>query len=67
MTRNARKQKCISQKHLGVKLVEFFIAHISCSVSCIELKFGTIDEEGITQQIVTLCISVLGIFFEREL
>ena len=38
-------------------LVEFSIAHISCSVSCVELTLGTNDEEGITQQIVTLCIS----------
>ena len=52
----------ISQKHLGVKLVEFSIAHISCSVSYIELKLGTNDEEGITQQIITLCISMLGVF-----
>ena len=28
------------------------IAHISCSVSCIELKLGTNDDEGITQQII---------------
>ena len=40
----------ISQGHLGVKQVEFSIAHISCSVWCIELKLGTNDEEGITQQ-----------------
>ena len=44
----------ISQGHLGVKLVEFSIAHISCSVSCIELKLGTNDEEGIAQQIIAL-------------
>ena len=31
-----------------MKLVEFSIAHISCSVSCIELKLGTNNEEGIT-------------------
>ena len=45
-------------------LVEFSIAHISCSVSCTELKLGINDEEGITQQIITLCISVLE-FFKR--
>ena len=45
----------------GVKLVEFSIAHISCSVSCIELRLGTNDEEGITQQIIKLCIAMLGI------
>ena len=49
--------------HKGVMLFEFSIAHISCSVSCkFELKLGTNDEEGITQQIITLCISMLGIF-----
>ena len=48
--------------HVGVKLFEFSIAHISCCVTCIELKLGTDDEEGITKQIRTLCISVLGIF-----
>ena len=47
---------------LGVKLVEFSIAHISSSVSCIELKLDTDDEEGITKQIINLCISALGIF-----
>ena len=52
----------ITQKHLGAKLVEFSIAHISCSVSCIELKLGT-NDEGITQQIISLCISMLGIFW----
>ena len=31
-------------------------------MSCIELKLDTNDEEGITQQIRTLCISMLGIF-----
>ena len=45
-----------------VKLVEFSIAHISCSVSCIGLKLGTNDAEGITQQIITFRISMLGIF-----
>ena len=34
----------ISQKHLGAKLVEFSIAHSSCSVSSIELRHGTNDE-----------------------
>ena len=53
----------LSQKHLGVNLVEFSIAHISCSVSYIELKIGTNDEEDITQQIITLRISMLGIFW----
>ena len=48
--------------NLGFKLVEFSIAHISWSVSCIELELGTYDEEGITQQIITLFISMLGIF-----
>ena len=52
----------ISQGHLGAKLVEFSIAHIYCSVSCIELKLGLHDEEDITQQIITLYISLLGIF-----
>ena len=52
----------IPQGHLGFKLVEFSIAHISWSVSCIELELGTYDEEGITQQIITLFISMLGIF-----
>ena len=28
-------------------------------VSCIELKLGTNDEEGITQQIITLCSFVV--------
>ena len=37
----------ISQGHLGVKLVEFSIAHISCSESCIELKLGTNDDQHI--------------------
>ena len=31
----------IPQGHLGFKLVEFSIAHISWSVSCIELELGT--------------------------
>ena len=52
----------IPRTFLGVKLVEFSIAHISSSVSCTELKLGTDDEEGITKQILSLCISVLGIF-----
>ena len=41
-------------------LVEFSIAHISCIVSCIELKLGTNDEEDITQLIVPLCLSMVG-------
>ena len=52
----------ISQGHIGVKLVAFSIAHIFSSVSGIELKLDTLDEEGITKQIIALCISVLGIF-----
>ena len=51
----------ISQKHLAAKQVEFSIAHISCSASCIELKLGT-NYEGITQQSISLCIPMLGIF-----
>ena len=47
---------------LCVKLVEFSITHISCIISCIELKLGTNDEEGITEQIITYCISMLGTF-----
>ena len=39
----------ISQGYLGVKLVEFSIGHISWSVSPIELKFGTNNEEGVTK------------------
>ena len=50
----------VSQGHLGVKKVEFSVAHISCSISCIELKLVTNDEKDITQQIKTLCISMLG-------
>ena len=55
-----------SHGHLGVKLVEFSIAHIFWSASCIELKLGTNDVEGITQQIITRCrpISMLGIFYD---
>ena len=55
----------VSQGHSGVKLVQFHIAHISLmyhGLSCIELKLGTTDDEGITQQTKTLCSSVLGIF-----
>ena len=53
----------ISQGHLGGWLVEFSIAHISSSsVPCIESKLGTNDQEDITQQIIALCISMLGIF-----
>ena len=50
-----------------MKLVEYSIAHISCSVSCIELKLGTNDEEDITQQIIILCISMLGILLKLKL
>ena len=39
---------------LCVKLVEFSITHISCIISCIELKLGTNDEEGITEQIIII-------------
>ena len=46
-----------------MKLLSEYIL-ILCSVSCIELKLVTNDEEGITQQIITLCISKLGIFFK---
>ena len=48
--------------HVGVKLVEFPIAHISWSVSCIELKLGTNGEEIITKQIITYCIEMLRNF-----
>ena len=58
LTADVTKSEC----HLGVMLVEFSIAHISCSVSCIELKLGTNDEEGVTQQIIPLSTSVLESF-----
>ena len=39
----------VGRSDLGVKLVEFSIAHISCSVLYVlSWNFGTNDEEGFT-------------------
>ena len=48
--------------------IMYSIAHTFCSsVSCTEVKLSTNDEEGITQQMKTICNSMLGIFLSENI
>ena len=48
-----------------MKQVEFSTGHISCNVSCIELKFGTNNAEGIIQRVITHVFQCSEIFKQR--